>query len=73
MTIRAAVEQIHGMSAHADANELMTWLNGFQTQPRRVFIVHGEPDASDAMRQRVERGLGWQVTMPEYRKTYRLD
>ncbi|WER44712.1 MBL fold metallo-hydrolase [Cupriavidus sp. WKF15] len=73
VTIRAAVEQIHGLSAHADANELMAWLGGFRAQPRRVFIVHGEPEASDALRQRVERGLGWQVTMPEYRKSYRLD
>uniref|UniRef100_UPI003F494A50 MBL fold metallo-hydrolase RNA specificity domain-containing protein n=1 Tax=Cupriavidus yeoncheonensis TaxID=1462994 RepID=UPI003F494A50 len=73
VAIRAAVEQIQGLSAHADANELMTWLSGFHAQPQRVFIVHGEPDASDALRQRVERGLGWQVTMPEYRKAYRLD
>jgi len=73
ITIRASVAQIHGLSAHADAKELMTWLSGFGTAPRRVFVVHGEPEASDALRQRIERGLGWQVTMPEYRRSYRLD
>jgi len=73
VTIRAAVEQIHSLSAHADANELMTWLRGFQAPPRRTFIVHGEPEASDALRKRVERELHWPVTMPEYQRKYRLD
>ena len=70
--IRATVEQIANLSAHADANELMTWLRGFTRAPRRTFIVHGEPAASDALRQRIEHELQWPVCMPEYRQTYPL-
>jgi len=58
------------LSAHADADELMVWLRGFSTPPRRTFVVHGEPEASDALRQRIERELRWHVTMPEYRASY---
>jgi len=71
--IRADVVQIQNLSAHADAAELLTWLRGFAGPPQRTFIVHGEPLASDALRQRIERDLDWEVTMPEYRRSYSLD
>ncbi|MDR4181147.1 MBL fold metallo-hydrolase, partial [Bacillus thuringiensis] len=59
VAIRASVEQIQNLSAHADANELMTWLRGFTRPPQQTFIVHGEPAASDALRQRIEHELQW--------------
>ncbi|WP_420993740.1 MBL fold metallo-hydrolase RNA specificity domain-containing protein [Cupriavidus sp. 30B13] len=71
--IQAAVAQIETLSAHADADELMTWLGGFGHAPRQTFVVHGEPAASDALRQRIERELRWPVTMPEYLRSYPLD
>lgn len=71
--VRAEVAQIQNLSAHADAGELMTWLSGCGTPPRRTFVVHGEPQASDAMRQHIERQLEWPVTMPEYRQSYALE
>ncbi|MCY1209677.1 Ribonuclease [compost metagenome] len=73
VAVRATVEQVEHLSAHADAGELMTWLGGFHQAPRRTFVVHGEPQASDALRQRIERDLHWTVTMPEYRRSYPLD
>ncbi|TSP14611.1 MBL fold metallo-hydrolase RNA specificity domain-containing protein [Cupriavidus campinensis] len=72
ITVCASVAQIQHLSAHADADELMVWLRGFSTPPRRAFVVHGEPEASDALRQRIERELQWHVTMPEYRASYPL-
>jgi len=71
--VRADVAQIQNLSAHADAAELMTWLKGFGGAPRGTFVVHGEPHASDAMRQQIERELRWPVTMPEYRQSYSLE
>jgi metallo-beta-lactamase family protein len=29
-------------------------------------VTHGEPDAADAMRLRIERELGWSAHVPEY-------
>ncbi|PVY80477.1 metallo-beta-lactamase family protein [Cupriavidus alkaliphilus] len=72
VVVRASVRQVENLSAHADAGELMTWLGGFVQRPRQTFIVHGEPQASDALRQRIERALHWDVTMPEYRQSYHL-
>ncbi|QRQ84226.1 MBL fold metallo-hydrolase RNA specificity domain-containing protein [Cupriavidus oxalaticus] len=73
IAVRATVEQVEHLSAHADAGELMTWLGGFHQAPRCTFVVHGEPQASDALRQHIERDLQWTVTMPEYRRSYPLD
>ena len=36
------------LSAHADADEIIAWLKGFNRPPRQTFIVHGEPSASEA-------------------------
>ena len=68
--INANVEQLTSLSAHADADEIGR-LRGFAVAPRRTFIVHGEPDGADALRQRIEHELGWPVTMPEYRASIR--
>lgn len=64
------VDQLACTSAHADAAEIETWLSGMKSAPNTTFITHGEPAAADAMRQRIERGLGWQVCVPDYLETY---
>ncbi len=65
--IRAEVENLHMLSAHADADEIMAWLGHFRAPPRGTFITHGEPAASDALRRRIEEELGWSCGVPEYR------
>lgn len=62
--VRAEVAELPALSAHADSAELMRWLSGFRRAPRRVFIVHGEPDAAEALRVRIERELGWDACVP---------
>jgi metallo-beta-lactamase family protein len=70
--VNAQVIQLRSMSAHADANELIAWLRQSPSPARKVFLTHGEPAACDALRQRIERELQWQVTVPEYRDTVSL-
>jgi len=45
------------LSAHAYADEILRWLNGFKTPPQTTFITHGEASASDALRHRIEEEL----------------
>jgi metallo-beta-lactamase family protein len=65
LPVRADVRNLEMLSAHADADEIMTWLKGFRKAPRTTFIVHGEPTASDALRLRIEEELGWSCIVPE--------
>ncbi len=64
--VRAQVSQLEGFSGHADADGLMAWLRGFRRPPRQTFVVHGEPDASDALRLRIKDELGWKVRVPQH-------
>jgi len=66
--VAAAVERIDSMSAHADADEIMRWLRGFQSPPKQTFIVHGERTAQDALGARIQTELGWSHMAPEHRQ-----
>ncbi|HYF16826.1 MAG TPA: MBL fold metallo-hydrolase [Ramlibacter sp.] len=70
--VRAQVEKLDDLSAHADAQEILDWLRGFRRPPARTFINHGEPDAADALRQRIERELGWNCTVPGWLDGFEL-
>jgi len=63
--IRAKVAHVDSLSAHADQAELMAWLRGAAAKPGRVFLVHGEAVAADALRRRIEEDLAINVCVAE--------
>ena len=67
--VRAEISHLEGFSGHADADELMQWLAGFERAPRQTFVVHGEPEATDALRFRIGNELGWQASVPPHAQT----
>jgi metallo-beta-lactamase family protein len=73
VAVRAQVAQAYGLSAHADYRELCDWLQSSQLSPKRVFVTHGEPGASDALRRRLRDSFGWQAVVPEDRAIWTLD
>ena len=64
IAVKAEVSHLEGFSGHADADELMQWLRGFEAEPAQTFVVHGEPHAADTLRTRVQDELGWRVRVP---------
>lgn len=70
--VNAEVTELPMLSAHADSAGLMRWLSGFKKPPQRIFIVHGEPDASEALRDRIHRELGWAAVMPRQNQEFPL-
>ncbi|PCE30564.1 MBL fold metallo-hydrolase RNA specificity domain-containing protein [Burkholderia ubonensis] len=71
--VRAQVETIATLSAHADYEEILQWLGAMQQPPLRTFVTHGEPAAADALRRRIEERLHWPCEVPTYRQTVDLD
>ena len=67
--VRAKIFTIGGLSAHADQDALLGWLSGFRRPPRQTWVVHGEPLASHALRDEIERRLGWRARVPERGQT----
>jgi metallo-beta-lactamase family protein len=70
--VSAEIRQLHSLSAHADAGELLEWARQLPQAPRAVYVTHGEPQASDALRQRFERELKWPAFVPDYRDVVEL-
>jgi metallo-beta-lactamase family protein len=62
--VRAEVVDLEEYSVHADADEVLTWLGSMPGRPSSCFITHGEPDASAALRDRIEDELGWMAVVP---------
>lgn len=57
--VRARIEQIDGLSAHADQRETLAWLRGFARPPRATWLVHGEPQQAQGLRRALREQLGW--------------
>ena len=66
VAVGAEVVPLSAASGHADANELLAWMRQAPRPPKRVFVVHGEADAADTLRRRIERELRWPAHVPEY-------
>ncbi|HLU00023.1 MAG TPA: MBL fold metallo-hydrolase [Burkholderiaceae bacterium] len=70
--IRADVHHLSMLSAHADADELVRWLQGFETAPNCCFLNHGEVQTADTLRLRIKDELGWSVFIPEHLEKFSL-
>ena len=70
--ISAEIARIDSMSAHADRGEILRWLRTFPAPPAKLFLVHGEPEPMDALRQTIKTELGWDATMPAHLDTVTL-
>ena len=64
--VLAEVVSLGMFSAHADRDELMRWLGGFEAPPRMTFVTHGELEASDTFRHSITEKLGWAARVPEH-------
>src|SRR2546425_11006734 len=70
--VRARVERIDALSAHADRDETLRWLGGFTRPPRQTYLVHGEPDGAAALAAAIRERYGWQGAVAQDRATVRL-
>ena len=64
--VKARLETVDCLSAHADYVEMTEWLSSFNAPPRKTFVVHGEPQSQDAFRCYLEDQLKWDVDIPAY-------
>jgi Cft2 family RNA processing exonuclease len=78
--VKCRIRSISGFSAHADESELLAWLANFAKDkqpgaagyPRRVFLVHGDPEAQIAIEPKVQ-ALGFDTHIPHWREAVTLD
>jgi len=71
--VKAQVQQVQGLSAHADREELFSWLSGLKEAPRQVFVVHGESESARFFGDLLRKRKGWAVSVPAYQDEVILD
>ena len=70
--VECHIEEMTSMSSHADQDGLMNWLAGLTSKPKTVFIVHGESQAANALRVKINHTLKWDVAIPKLNESYEL-
>ena len=70
--VHAEVIQMGSASAHADYEEMLTWLGHLKSPPRKTFITHGQETASNALKEKIEQQFNWCCVVPEYLDKYEL-
>lgn len=71
--IRAHVESLDNVSAHADYGEMLTYFSQSDLQPKKVFVTHGEQSAADDFRRRLSEKFGWNCVVPDQDKIFNLE
>ena len=63
--VNAEIYSLEGFSGHADKEGIIWWLKGFDNKPKKIFIVHGEEEASGEISRRIEGELKAKTHIPE--------
>ncbi len=71
--VGAEVAVLDSLSAHADSEEILSWLSECKRPPKMTFITHGEPLASEALRKKIKDTLHWSAKVPDYLETCQLE
>ena len=62
--VEASIENMGGMSSHADCDGLMEWIGAYKKAPERVFLVHGEDSAMENLSGLIKDKYGYEVSCP---------
>ena len=71
-TLKANIREISSMSAHADQLEMIVWLKRFSKMPSKIFLVHGEPQAQEVFRVKIQDELKTEVIIPQLNEEFNL-
>ncbi len=72
IAVNARIEYIEGYSGHADQEWLMNFIYSFIKKPKHIFLVHGEEESQQVLKEKIETEAKLPVTIPEYGETYEL-
>ena len=70
IAVNARIEYIEGYSGHADQEWLMNFIYSFISKPKHIFLVHGEEESQDVLKNKILEETGIGVSIPEYGETY---
>ena len=72
IAVNARVEYIEGYSGHADQEWLLNFVYSFHNPPKHIFLVHGEEEGQEVLKQKIEEIAKISVSIPNYAEQYEL-
>ena len=73
IAVAARIEYIEGFSGHADQTWLLNFVNSFTNPPKHIFLVHGEPEGQEELKNKIETECKLPVTIPDFGESYELN
>ncbi|MBN2039775.1 MAG: MBL fold metallo-hydrolase [Spirochaetes bacterium] len=64
--VNAKVHTLGGFSAHADRDGLIEWMGHIKNNKLRVFVIHGEEEASQSFAETIRSKFGYDVYVPNW-------
>ena len=71
--VNAEIKELESLSAHADQNGLVEWLSDLNDKPKTIFLVHGEPQAADSLRVKINTVKKYNCVVPSLNEEFDLD
>ncbi len=72
IAVNARIEYIEGYSGHADQEWLLNFIYSFIQKPKQIFLVHGEPESQEVLKEKILETTGIPVIIPDFGETYEL-
>jgi metallo-beta-lactamase family protein len=72
VNVKCSIRRIEGVSAHADKNDLLEYINKLKILPKKVFVVHGERSSSYALKDEIEKRFRVETIVPKFNVSYEL-
>lgn len=70
--VKSSIYDIKGFSGHADKNVLLDWIDKFKSKPKKIFIVHGEIEASTALAEEIHMKYRIETTIPNIGDSFKI-
>ncbi len=70
--VRATIESLQALSAHADQDELLAWMKPLAGTLKKVFLVHGEPEGAEALQAGIQKEYGVETVLPGWGEGFEL-
>ena len=73
IAVNAEIVYIDGYSGHADQKLLMNFIGEFKEKPKKIFLVHGEEEAQNVLKGKIEEEYGIDTEIPSFGDSFRVD
>lgn len=73
IAVKAEVKSLDAFSGHADRDGLLGWIAAMKKKPEQIFIVHGELEAQNVLKEYIQQGFKINAINPAYQEQYDAD